>query len=323
MAMVVCATPPAGASRRDKISRLSARLLYVFLASVLLQAPGHAQHPSHSVIRTQVNLVRVLFTAFDRKGKHVLGLTANDVEIYEDGVRQEIEFFRHQRDAESQAEPLSIVLLMDTSGSVKDKLNLEQTIAADFFKQVLRPQRDRAAIVRFDSRVSLEQGLTDDLGKLESVLRALNAAGSTSLYDAVYWAAGEELKRATGRKAMVVISDGEDTSSKASRRQAIQAAQRNDVTVFTVGVHTQGYKPEFAPLKEFARETGGRFFNPRPNLREMSKVFRQMTEALKQHYNIFYYSKNQRRDGSFRTIQIQVRKKRVRVQHRIGYYAPG
>lgn len=300
-------------------------LLAAFLALAVLSAPMIAQTPQ-TVIRTEVNLVHVLFSAFDRKGKHVAGLTTSDVEIYEDGTRQGIEFFRHQSDYESQAEPLAIVLLMDTSGSVKDKLGLEQAIALDFFKQVLRPQKDSAAIVQFDNRVGTVQDFTDDVEQLGKVLHSLRAVGSTALYEAVYMASDmaseEKLKMAPGRRVMVIVSDGEDTSSKVSRKDAIEAAQRNDVIIFAVGVNTQGFKSDFVSLKEFARETGGRFFNTRSNMREMSRVFQEMIEALKQHYNIFYYSTNQRKDGTFRAIHVRVKKKRVRVQHRVGYYAP-
>ncbi|MBI3941135.1 MAG: VWA domain-containing protein [Acidobacteria bacterium] len=284
-------------------------------------APLRAQY-SQTIIRAEVNLIRVLFTAFDRRGRHVTGLTNGDVEIYEDGVRQSLEYFRKQTDAESQEEPLAVALLMDTSGSVKDKLPLEQTIAIDFLKRVLRPQRDRAAIVRFDTRVTPVQDFTDDIGQLESALQSLVSGGTTALYDAIYLASEEKLKSAPGRKVMVVVSDGEDTSSKTTRKQAIEAAQRNDVTIFAVGINSQGSRPEFVPLKEFAQETGGRFFNSRPATREMTRVFHEMVETLKQQYDVFYYSTNQKKDGTFRAIKILLKKKHARVQHRVGYYAP-
>ena len=296
-------------------------MLGVLAGVAALSWQANAQMPQ-TVIRSHVNLVHVPFAAFDNRGRHIAGLTTGDVEIYEDGARQSIEYFRQQSDPALQTEPLSIILMMDTSGSVKDKLELEQAIAIDFLRKMLRPGQDQAAIVQFDTRVTRVEDFTDDIDLLDRALRSLAASGTTALYEAVHMAAERMFSLVSGRKVMVIVSDGEDTSSKIGRHQAVEAAQRNDVTIFTVGINTQGYRSEFASLKDFGWETGGHFFSPKLSVRELSRVFRDMADTIKQHYNVFYYSTNQRFDGSFRAIEVRVRKKKARVQHRLGYYAP-
>ncbi|MBI4457165.1 MAG: VWA domain-containing protein [Acidobacteria bacterium] len=292
------------------------------IAIATLPSTGRAQE-LQTVVRAEVNLVSVLFTAFDTKGRHIAGLTTSDLDIYEDGMKQDIEFLRSQGDLDSEAEPLTIVLLMDTSGSVKEKLGVERAIARDFFKRVLRRAKDLAAIVQFNTRVAPVQEFTDNVEKLEEALQSLTATGSTALYDAICLAAVEKLASAAGRRVIVIVSDGEDTSSRSTLREAIGAAQKNNAVIFAVGVNAAGSKSEFVPLRELAKETGGRFFNPGPKMREMAKVFREMIETLKRQYHIFYYSKNQRKDGAFRAIQIRIKRKHVHVLHRIGYYASG
>ena len=211
---------------------------------------------------------------------------------------------------------------MDTSASVKDKLTIEQTIAADFFKQILRPKKDLAALIEFGSEVALVQDFTDDLGRLERALDSLRGGGNTALYDAVYLAAEDKLKAEAGRKVILIVSDGADTSSKTKRQEAIDAAQKNDVTVFSIGVKSRTFGADFRALEGLSRETGGRFFDPQVDMREITAAFNSILTTLKQQYNISYYSTNQKKDGSFRRIQIRAKKDNIRVQHRSGYYAP-
>jgi Ca-activated chloride channel family protein len=294
-------------------------LLSALVLILLLLTSSHGQQ-ARTTIRAQVDLVNVLFSVFDKKGKHIQGLTQRDVEVYEDGVRQAVEFFGHASGATS--EPLTIVMLVDASGSVKDKLALEKSIASDFLKEVLRPEKDLAAIVAFDSNVELVQDFTADLERLNAGLRSITAGGSTSLYDAIYLAAGEELKIEASRKVIVILSDGEDTASKISRREAIDAAQRSDVTVFCIGVKSPDFGANFGALKDCSRETGGRFFEAKIDWRQITGAFREIIDTLKQQYNVSYYSTNTKKDGTFRRIQIRVKKDHPRVQHRIGYFAP-
>ena len=309
---------------RMRISRL---FIVVLAILILVLAPARPvllgqQSPQTPVIRAQVNLVNVLFSVFDKKGKHIEGLTKKDVEVYEDGVKQNIEYFRSEGDSDDQAEPLTIVLLVDTSGSVKDKLAFEQTISNDFFRSILRPKKDLAAIVQFDSEVALVQDFTDDLNRLETALRSLRAGGSTMLYDAVYIASEDVLKSEAGRKVIIILSDGADTASRTTRKESIVTAQKDDVIIFGIGVKSPEFPEDFGALKELSRETGGQFFNPKTSMREISEAFQQVLMTLKKQYNISYYSSNAAKDGSFRRLQVRIKRDNLRVVHRSGYYAP-
>ncbi len=307
--------------------KISGMLVFILTILILAFAPvppilhgQKAQTPT--VIRAQVNLVNILFSVFDKKGKHIEGLIQKEVEVYEDGVKQNIEFFRGEGDSGAQAEPLTIVLLVDTSGSVKDKLGFEQTIASDFFRNILRPKKDLAAIIQFDSEVALVQDFTDDLNRLDVALHSLRAGGSTMLYDAVYVASEQVLKGEAGRKVVIIVSDGADTASQTTRKEAIVTAQKDDVIIFGIGVKSPEFPEDFGALKELARETGGQFFNPRTSMREISEAFQQILNTLKKQYNVSYYSSNTAKDGSFRRLQIRIKRDSVRVLHRSGYYAP-
>lgn len=297
-------------------------ILIVLLVPIIVPLLLFAQQTqSQTIIRAQVNLVDVLFSVFDKKGKHIEALTKNDVEVFEDGIKQNIEFF-HREGESGPPQPLTIVLLVDTSGSVRDKLGLEQVIALDFFKNVLRPKKDLAAIIQFDSEVALVQDFTDDLDRLGAALRSLRAGGSTMLYDAVYLAAEEKLKSEAGRKVIVALTDGADTASKITRKEAIVTSQKNDVILFGIGVKSREFPEDFGALKDLARETGGRFFNPQSNMREITEAFQEILTTLKKQYSVSYYSINQKKDGSFRRLQIRVKRDNIRVAHRSGYYAP-
>ena len=300
------------------------RTLHIRIAGAILAAAAAlsllpAQEQT-AVIRGQVNLVNVLFSAFDRKGQHIRGLSRSDLDIYEDGVKQNIEYFRFE--GENEADSLTVVLHMDTSASVKDKLAMEQSIASDFLKEILRPTKDLAAVMEFGSEVALIQDFTDDQSRLSRALQSLQAGGGTALFDGIYLAAEEKLQSEAGRKVILIVSDGEDTQSKVKQDEAIRVAQRNDVTVFAIGVKS-GFGPsDFGALEDVCRETGGRFFDARVERKSITTAFQGMTTALKQQYNISYYSSNQEKDGGFRRIQIRVKKDNVKVQHRSGYYAP-
>ncbi len=275
--------------------------------------------PAQTTIRAEVALVNVVFSAVDRRNRPVPGLTAGDFLLFEDRQPQKIDFFSDlQRSAEV---PLTIALLIDTSGSVKSKLEFGKRTASEFFRSVLRRNKDLALIIQFDSDVNLVQDFTDDPRRLSNALETLQAGNSTSFYDAVFLAVEEKLKHEAGRKAIVVITDGEDTSSKLSQAQAVEAAQRHDVLIYGIGVRgTLG--ANFGVLKKFAEETGGSFFSPRARLSELAEAFRTIGEELKGQYSLAYRSSNTRRDGSFRRIELRCKKSGVTVRARQGYYAP-
>jgi Ca-activated chloride channel family protein len=216
---------------------------------------------------------------------------------------------------------LTIALLIDTSGSVKTKLDFERETAAEFFRKILRRGKDLALIIQFDSDANLVQDFTDDVGRLVRAMDALQAGNSTCLYDAIYLAVEEKLKQETGRKVIVVITDGEDTSSKLRKEAAIEAAQRSDVLIYGIGVRGD-FGVNFGVLKRFSEDTGGLFFSPHARLAEIEAAFRAIGEDLQGQYSLAYSSTNQKRDGSFRNIEVRSKTSSIHIRARKGYYAP-
>lgn len=299
-------------------SMLALMILPMSLA-LARQAPQQKVQVPQTTIRTQVELVNVIFTATDRGGKMVSGLKAEDFQVFEDRKPQTIDYFNdwtHGTDV-----PLTIALLIDTSASVKSKLDYEKQTASEFFRNVLRKDRDIALIIQFDSDVNLVQDFTQDPDRLEAALDTLRAGNSTALYDAIYLAVNEKLKDETGRKVIVVITDGTDTSSKIKEKEAIEVAQRNDVLIYGIGVRDE-YGESFGVLRRFAEDTGGRFFSPSARLAELRDAFQSIGADLQGQYSLAYHSTNEKRDGSFRSIDLRCKVPDVRIHARRGYYAP-
>jgi Ca-activated chloride channel family protein len=269
-----------------------------------------------------VDLVNVLCSAFDKNtNSFVTNLTRDDFSIYEDGQKQEIKNFARETNL-----PLTIAMLIDTSDSVAPKLKFEQDAAISFFQSILR-EKDRALLVEFDSGVTLLQDFTSDPNKLAREIRKLKAAGGTAMYDAIYMACDEKLIRETGRKAIIILSDGEDESSNATYQQALEMALRAESTVFAISVTKGGFfgvegsKEGDTVLRDMARETGGRVFFPF-KLSELDDNFRKINQELRSQFSLGYYSTNTVRDGSFRKIDIRAAEKSLQLRHRRGYYAP-
>jgi VWFA-related protein len=273
---------------------------------------------SQATIRAEVALVDVVLTSVDGSGRPVQGLKAEDFQIFEDKVPQKIEYFTSLGKASEV--PLTIALLIDTSGSVKNELDYEKATAIEFLKEVLRPNKDLALIIQFDSDVNLVQDFTQRQEDLLKALESLKAGNSTALYDAVYLAAEEKLKGEVGRKVMVIITDGNDTSSKVKEKEAIETAQRNNAMIYGIGVQSE--RVDFGVLKKFAGDTGGAFFSPRARFEEIQSAFRAIGEDILGQYSIAYSSTNRKKDGSFRSIDIRCKVSGVRIRARKGYYAP-
>jgi VWFA-related protein len=279
---------------------------------------SYSQQPQ-TTIKAEVALVNVIFSAVDKHGKAVPGLAATDFEVFEDKQPQKIEYFSELN--EKSDVPLTVALLIDTSGSVKSKLDYEQETAAEFLRKIIRRGKDLALIIQFDSDVNLVQDFTDDQNLLLDALKSLAAGNSTSLYDAVYLAAEEKLKDEAGRKVIVVITDGEDTASKVRKEQAIEAAQKADATIYGIGV-TSEYGVDFGVLKKFAEETGGDFFSPRAGFSDVQRAFQAIGSDLNSRYSLAYTSTYKKKDGSFHSIQIRCKVNGVRLRSRKGYYSP-
>ena len=273
-----------------------------------------------AAIRSEVSIVNINFNALDKDGVPVNGLRAEDFLVFENGEPQEIEFF--SATAKSEEVILTIALLIDTSGSVKDKLHDEIATAAEFFKEILRPQKDLALIIQFDSEVNLVQDFTQNQNDLVNALNSLRAGGDTSLYDAVYLAAEEKLRYEAGRKVMVVISDGEDTASLVSKEEAIEAAQKSDALIYGIGVRGRRSQGGFGDLKKFTEQTGGAFFSPRAEFKDIQETFRKIGIDIRGQYSLAYTPTDKRKDGKFRKIEIRCKQRTVQIRARRGYYAP-
>ena len=290
--------------------------LLVFSVIGTMNGTVSAQEPQ-TTIRTEVELVNIVFTVTDKDGRPVPGLKADDFQVFDNKKPQKIEYFSDL--GKSSDVPLTIALLIDTSGSVKGELDYEKSTAVEFFKDILRPKKDLALIIQFDSEVNLIQDFTQSFDDLLNSMDRLRAGGSTSLYDAVYLAAEEKLKHETGRKVMVIITDGDDTGSKVRKEEAIEAAQRSDVLIYGIGVQTE--QSSFRVLKKFAEETGGAFFSPHAKQAEIRDAFRSIREDILGQYSLAY-GLNAQKDGSYHALDIRCNVGGMRVRARKGYYAP-
>jgi VWFA-related protein len=285
-----------------------------------------AQQPpsriSDQTYRVSVDLINVFCSVWDKNtNSFATNLTREDFTVLEDNTKQDIKNFNRETNL-----PLTIALLVDTSQSVAPKLKFEQDAATAFFHSVLR-DRDRAMLIEFDSGVTLIQDFTNDPNKMAKQIKSLRAAGGTALYDAIYLACDEKLIREVGRKAVVILSDGEDQSSKTTFDQALEMALKAEATIFSISVNRGGFfgvgdtKNGDRVLKQFAEETGGRPFFPF-KIEELDDAFRQINQELRSQYNIGYLSSNTKRDGTYRKIEIKIAERGMKLSYRKGYYAP-
>jgi Ca-activated chloride channel homolog len=289
----------------------------ITLATISLSAGG-ADQPQ-ATIKAEVALVNVVFSAFDRHNRMVEGLGTEDFVVLENRAPQTIKYFSSISKGDV---PLTIALLIDTSASIRDKLGDEKQTAAEFLNSVVRKDKDSALLISFDSEVSLVHDFTHNPEELIAAMQPLRAGGATALYDAVSLAVDEKLKDRTGRKVIVVITDGDDTASSARRETVIQTAQKHDVLIYGIGIRGASFDANFGVLKKFAEETGGRFFSSRPTLSEMQTGFQLIREELQNQYSLAYTSTNAARDGAYRSIQVRCKRGGVRIRTRKGYYAP-
>jgi len=286
----------------------------------LLPTSGLAvQQEEPPVFRTEVEVVNVICTV-RKKDTYITDLAREEFEIFENNVKQNIEYFAFESGEDAQ--PLNIVLLVDTSGSVKDKLRFEQLAADAFLEETLRPKKDLAAVVQFDSEINLVQDFTYDLSTLENSIEGIDAGGATKLYDAIFVSVDDLLRHEVGRKLLVILSDGADTQSLMKSDDAIEVAQKHDVMIFGIGIQGGRARSDFGTLKKFAQRTGGLFFNSKVSLDELRKAFSAINQAIKNQYSLGYISSVQK-GGEFRQIKVKVKRRGLKVSHRRGYYASG
>jgi len=269
-----------------------------------------------------VTRVNILFTVTDRKGRFITNLTKDDFEVYEDKRPQKILEFTAESDL-----PLRIALLLDTSNSVRPRFRFIQEAAIEFLNAVMRPRYDKALVISFDTNVELVADLTDDRDRLASAIRELRPGGGTSMYDAIYFACRDKLAqeqpRHKFRRALVVLSDGEDNQSRVTREQALEMAQKADVVIYTISTNisrldTDGDKV----LRYLASETGGLALFPF-KIEDLAQSFENIANELRHQYNIFYRPEPLRTDGRYQTVDVRVKGRRdLIVRARKGYYAP-
>jgi Ca-activated chloride channel family protein len=288
--------------------------------------PPAGQTPQQPAFRAGVELVSLNVTVTDGT-RYVTDLDQNDFSVYEDGVKQDVTYFTKSN------LPIALALLIDTSASMEAKLQTAQEAAIGFAKR-LRSQ-DQAEVVDFDSRVTVLQNFTNDSTQLEQAIRKTAAGGSTSLYNAIYIAL-KDLKKEVARtsdeirrQAIVVLSDGEDTSSLLPFEEVLDLAKRSETAIYTIGLRategpstgTRGFQEAEFVLRQLSQQTGGRSFFPN-QISDLADVYGQISDELSSQYTIGYTPHNPRRDGAWRRVIVRVARPNLTARTKQGYFAP-
>ena len=286
----------------------------------VLDHKSEKPEPTAESLVVNVDLVNVLFTVTDRKGKLVTDLDKQNLKLLEDNRLQTITNFARETDL-----PLTIAVLIDTSTSIRDRFKFEQQAAIDFLYRTLRPRKDKALLITFDSAIELVQDFTDNAEALAKAIRQVRPGGGTKMFDGIYLACQEKLKGESGRKIMILISDGDDNLSLETLAGTLEMAQKSDVSIFAISTNSSGFFGITAPkadkvLKRLSEDTGGRAFFPF-KAEDLSESFQDISEELRSQYSMAYRSSNPVRDGSFRSIKIETDRKNLKVKARKGYYA--
>jgi len=275
-------------------------------------------------IRSGVELVSLNVTVTDPGGKYVSGLAEDDFEVYEDGAKQKLTFFS------ATQQPISLAILLDTSASMEERMGIAQEAAIGFARQLHKD--DEAEVIDFDSQVRVLSPFTHDGVSLEKAIRTTAANGSTSLYNAVYIAL-KDLKKVKAastsdirRQAIVLLSDGDDTSSLIEFDQVLDLAKRSETVIYSIGLR-QGeiarreFKEAEFVLKQLSNETGGRAYFP-TDARELAKIYQSIWDELSSQYTMAYTSSNPKRDGAWRRVTVRLGKQGLSARTKLGYYGP-
>ena len=311
--------------------------------------PPPTPNPEDEEIKIDTEVVNVLFTAQDKDRRLLLGLKKDDVQILEDGKPQPVQAFSRQVDL-----PMSLAILIDTSISQQRTLPEEKMAAISFVESFIRPAKDEVAVVSFTGESTLEQGMTSNLQRLRRAIDKVQFTppagyigggvmapgtppisgtgtqiqGSTAIWDSI-WVTAEEVLGAAPertRRAIILLSDGINTSGKKKLEEAALAAQKAEAVVYSIGVGDNFYAGvDEGSLKKISERTGGRAFFPRDEM-ELRKAFKQIEEEMRSQYLLAYEPQNQALDGSYRKIEIQIvnpelQKQKVKVTHRQGYFS--
>jgi Ca-activated chloride channel homolog len=288
-----------------------------------LLGDGPSDDDSLTTIRHTVNEVNVVFTVTDKHGHYVKDLKKDNFKVVDDNKpAAEIRSFRAEANL-----PLEVGLLVDASNSVRDRFKFEQEAATEFLNQTIRPKYDEAFVIGFDVTPEVTQDFTDSTEKLSIGVRSLRPGGGTAMYDALYFACRDKLMKAQHngpvRRAIILLSDGDDNQSHVTREEAIEMAQRADVIVYTISTNLSGAGHHGDKvLERIADATGGRAYVPF-QINEVANAFAAIQEELRSQYAIAYKPADFIADGRYRTVDIQpVGQKGLRVRSRHGYYAP-
>jgi VWFA-related protein len=294
------------------------------------------------VVHVDTNLANILLTAIDKDKRFVTTIRKEDVRVFEDNKPQEISDFERETDL-----PLTLTILIDTSRSEEKPLPDEKIAAHVFIDSVIKPDRDKAAVISFTGEAVVQEELTNDLNKLRAAIERVtvelpigdprcqeNVSAErepkcwTGIWDALWVTVNEVLSQTpeTSRRAIILLTDGEDTSSVTKRQEAIDFAVQNNVVIYSIGIgDPEEYKIDEGALRKVSEKTGGRAFFPE-NKAELDAAFAQIQQELRSQYLISYTPANRSRDGSFRQVKIEIinpelRKQKLRLLYRQGYYA--
>jgi len=274
--------------------------------------------------RSGIELVSLNVTVTDGAAKYVTGLTQDDFEVFEDGAKQSLSFFS------AVQSPIALAILLDTSNSMEEKLATAQEAATGFVRRMKKD--DVMEVVEFNSQVRVPQPFTNDMSALERAIRATSVNGSTSLYNAVYVSLrslkDEKAKNAEEirRQAIVVLSDGDDTSSVIEYDDVLDLAKRSETAIYAIGLRTPEsgrgkFKEAEFVLRQLSQETGGRVFFP-TSVAELPKIYEQISDELASQYTMAYSSKNPMHNGAWRRLDVRVNKQGLTARTRRGYYGP-
>ena len=295
------------------------------LAVTLAVATPVAQQPDQPAFRTGVDLVSLNVTVTDGDNRYVTDIEQASFQLYEDGALQDITFFTRTQ------LPIALALLMDTSASMTDKMSTAQEAAIGFAER-LRDE-DQASVIDFDSRVNILQDFTNSLDDLTAAIRQTSAGGSTSLYNAIYISLKELGKVGATtvdeirRQAIVMLSDGEDTSRLVGFDEVLELAKRSNTVIYSIGLRSRdirtrrGFREADFVLRQLAQETGGRAFFPE-RADDLPEIYERISDELSSQYTLGYISKNPLQDGRWRRIVVRVDRPNVAARTKQGYYAP-
>lgn len=304
------------------MNRVILSTIGLLVAGLAAPVPTGAQRPQ---FRSTIDIVSLNITVVDGASRYITDLEQDDFSVFEDGIRQDVIFFTRR------PQPIALSLLLDSSASMEDKLQMLQLAAGNFVKR-LKPN-DLAQVIDFDSRVSIRQAFISSQAELQTAILQTVAGGSTSLHNAIYVSLKELAKvkaqneEDVRRQALIVFSDGEDTSSLVSFEEVLDLAKRSETGIYTIALRgndssARGFREAEFVMRQLAQETGGRAFFP-SRIEDLNGVYTQIADELASQYTVGYTSKNPRSDGAFRRIVVQVARQSATARTKRGYYAPG